>query len=675
MSNNGIPQDKRRPLLRAIRGAQRGGPDESHLLVRAIVAERRLIMFRNPRLRHAVDSAEPGAVAAVRGLAREHGVPLSLELIQDVLGAHQSSADRKSGGAVYTPGYIVRAICDRVIAWRQELHPQASEPHEWTVLDPAVGAGAFLVGVAGRLRVLTGDSPSKIIGEQLYGLDVSETSVAATELLLSLWALLEGDDPRGGIANLQVGTALDGNPLHRAFGLARRFDAVIGNPPYVRIQNLAPALRRQIRETWPSASFGNIDLYIPFIELGLEELADDGVVGYVVPGTFTTTNAGRPLRELLLQRQSILEMIDFDHHQVFDGVTTYASLLFLSKQRRSRFGYAKAKNARDIPERHELGSVSCGRLSPRRWQLISDDVYPAIHAIESAGAQLGDLGRVGVGIATLADACYLLSGETDVNTGSYVKDFEGRRFLIEPGVTCPIVKAGTLKSEEELRDNQRRILFPYRLVKGRRRVIAESRLKREYPNAYEYLTAVKPRLDQRDRGKPNPAAWYAFGRSQGVDSNFGRKLLTPALSLLSNFVLCDDDAVTFYGGYCVQTDAEDLRVLQKILNSPILDYYLHHTGRSYRYGYKSFARAFLQRFGVPYLTDADRADIRQATDPDELVAMLFERYRLDPKQHPDLAAYIAGSPKMRVELQAYPREEADSRAPRYTRREPEPRLF
>ena len=673
MSTESHRRGPHRKLIQALRGELRHVPDQAHVMVRAFVEDHRLIMLRNPLLQRAVDTADAQAVAAVRQRARVHGIPMSLHLIQDVLGAHHSSVDRKSAGVVYTPGYIVDAICQRVAELRARLAQQPSDPTKWTVLDPAVGSGAFLVGMAAELHALSGNSPARIIESQLYGLDVSEKAAAETELMLSLWALIEGDDTSGDTANIRVGTALEGARLHHDFGLTSAFDAVIGNPPYVRIQNVEPSVRRQIRETWHSASFGNIDLFMPFIEMGLHELADDGVLGYIVPSTFTTTNAGRPLREILLQRQSIVEMIDFDHHQVFEGVTTYAALLYLSKHRRSHFRYAKATNAREIPSPDSLGTVAYARLNPRRWQLISDEMYPTIQAIESAGTRLSDLARIGVGIATLADACYLLTGERDEATGGYVKQVGRARFLIEPEITCPIIKAGRLKSEEGLRANTQRIVFPYRLVKGKRAIVPESRLRRQCPNAYEYLCAVRGRLELRDRGKPNPIAWYAFGRSQGVDSNFGRKLLTPALSLLSNFVLCDDSNVTFYGGYCIQTEAEDLRVLEKVLNSPILDYYLHCTGRSYRYGYKSFARAFLQRFGIPHFSEADRAQIKAADNTDELTELLLERYRLDANRHADLAAFIEKSPKRNAPLPVYANDERDSSPPE--RPSPEPTLF
>ncbi len=116
--------------------------------------------------------------------------------------------------------------------------------------------------------------------------------------------------------------------------------------------------------------------------------------------------------------------------------------------------------------------------------------------------------------------------------------------------------------------------------------------------------------------------------------------------------------MTFYAGYCVQTDAEDLRVLQKILNSPLMDYYIHQTSRSYQQGYKSYAKAYTRRFAIPYLRDSEREFILAVTDRGELDSMLLAKYGLDLDAHPALGRYLASSAKMSEPLPAYAAPEA-----------------
>jgi adenine-specific DNA-methyltransferase len=390
---------------------------------------------------------------------------------------------------------------------------------------------------------------------------------------------------------------------------------------------------------------------MPFIEMALREIGDRGIVGYIVPNTFTHTRAGQGLREVLTRSGAVAEMYDFDHHQVFRGVATYACLLYLTRERRSRLLYARATSGESVPAEPEYGSVPYARLTSYRWELVTDEAHPVVLALESTGRPLGSMARIGVGLATLADACYLLDGTQE--DGMYVKETDVGRFLIEPGVTQAVVKASRLKTELDIREARTRILFPYRGANGSAEVVPERTMRKDFPGAYRYLESIRDRLDARDRGKPNPAAWYAFGRSQGLRSNFGRKLLTSGLNLSSNFLLCEDPSVTFYAGYCVQTDAEDLRVLQKILNSPLMDYYIEQTSRSYQQGYKSYAKAYTRRFAIPYLRDSERGFILAVTDPHELVAMLLEKYRLDLSAHDILRRFLGENPKMTRALSAY----------------------
>jgi adenine-specific DNA-methyltransferase len=637
-------------LLRSARAILADPNGIAPALARAFLEERRLILVSNQRLLDAADQADAGVVADLRRKLAEHSAELSFDLIQHLLGAQQPSARRKGKGVVYTPRHVVEAVCARVVKLSREAGGDPASP-EWKALDPAMGAGAFLLGMAEFLRRETGERPSDIIARRLYGADISSRSVETAELLLNLWALDSGDDASRISTNLRVGNSLDGAELRGEFGVGDGFGAVIGNPPYVRIQNIDTEARRQIRETWRSATTGSVDLYMPFIEMALREIGDTGIVGYIVPNTFTHTRAGQALRELLTRSGAVSEMYDFDHHPVFRGVATYACLLYLSRERRSHLKYVRATSGDCVTAEPDYGLIPYARLNSDRWELVTDEAHPVVHALESTGRPLGSMARIGVGLATLADACYLLDGVEE--DGLYVKETDAGRFLIEPGVTQAIVKASTLKTEADILQARTRIIFPYEAADGATGVIPQRRLRREFPEAHRYLEAVRDKLDARDRGKPNPAAWYAFGRSQGIRSNFGRKLVTSGLNLASNFLLCDDPSVTFYAGYCVQTDAEDLRVLQKILNSPLMDFYIHQTSRSYQHGYKSYAKAYTRRFAIPHLRDAEREFVLAVTDPAELASMLLGKHGIDLDAHATIRAFLEESPKMGATLPAY----------------------
>jgi len=97
--------------------------------------------------------------------------------------------------------------------------------------------------------------------------------------------------------------------------------------------------------------------------------------------------------------------------------------------------------------------------------------------------------------------------------------------------------------------------------------------------------------------KPNSVAWYAFGRSQGLDTSFGKKILTSGLNLRPNFIVWEKEEYTFYAGYCIKFDG-DLHWLNDKLNSQDMAFYIKHTSRDYQNGYKSYSKTFIEKFGL-----------------------------------------------------------------------------
>ena len=108
------------------------------------------------------------------------------------------------------------------------------------------------------------------------------------------------------------------------------FDAVIGNPPYVRIQNLLKEDVPYFNLAFQAAS-QNYDLYVLFVEQGLRLLSPDGLFGYILPNKIFQADYAEKLRRLLTSPCRIRHILDFGDNQVFPGATTYTCLLFLTK--------------------------------------------------------------------------------------------------------------------------------------------------------------------------------------------------------------------------------------------------------------------------------------------------------------------------------------------------------
>jgi hypothetical protein len=107
------------------------------------------------------------------------------------------------------------------------------------------------------------------------------------------------------------------------------FDVVIGNPPYVRheeIKDLKPHFKSQYK-----LYTGTADLYVYFIEKGFDILKEFGVFTYIMPNKFMQAGYGQPARKYLLEH-NLIEIIDFCDFQVFEEATTYPCILTASKE-------------------------------------------------------------------------------------------------------------------------------------------------------------------------------------------------------------------------------------------------------------------------------------------------------------------------------------------------------
>ncbi len=350
-------------------------------IARAYVEHQALTVRHNHAVQAAVDRADPEVSAEIRDVVAGAGVTFSLALALRLVELSLERAERKSTGVVFTPAHIVAYICQRTL----DIHtgPSAvvgAEP--LAILDPAAGAGAFLVGMAEALRQRSGERPHSVIARHLYAADVCAESLAAAEVMLGLWAVQHGDDVADTGLKSRIGDSLDGCSLSDEFAVRGGFSAVVGNPPYVRIQNLPQETRAALRRSWPTARTGNTDLYIPFVELALRELGPEGAAGYILPRSFTTTQAGTGLRSLLGERQSVVEIYDFAHHQVFDDVTTYSCMLFVSRRHNDSFRYVAANSSQRIPDVARAGTINSSRLGALHGSLFSRMLDPSSNALQ-----------------------------------------------------------------------------------------------------------------------------------------------------------------------------------------------------------------------------------------------------------------------------------------------------
>ena len=232
---------------------------------------------------------------------------------------------RKARGAFFTPPGLCRYVCDWAVRTPGDR-----------VLEPSCGQAAFLLAAAQRLDVLEAPvDPEQLVGIEVHG----ESATAAREVI----------GAAGRPARVRVGDffAVPGE---------RRFDVVIGNPPYVRYQGFTGASRVVSRQAALNGGVGLTALassWAAFTVHAAEFLRPGGRLGLVLPAELLTVNYAAEVRRYLMERFGRVRLVVFTE-RVFPGVLEEVVLLLAED--------ALAPGGTDHCELHQV--VSTAELDP-----------------------------------------------------------------------------------------------------------------------------------------------------------------------------------------------------------------------------------------------------------------------------------------------------------------------
>ncbi|EAL0605132.1 TPA: Eco57I restriction-modification methylase domain-containing protein [Campylobacter jejuni] len=202
-------------------------------------------------------------------------------------------------------------------------------------------------------------------------------------------------------------------------GNFKGFDLIIGNPPYIRqeeLKELKPHLAKNYK-----VYKGTSDIYTYFYELGFNVLKDNGVLSYITSNKYTRAGYGEALREFLLKNVKFLEYTDLNGIKVFDSATVDTSILCFekSKSKDNKFKYLALSNeilktcTYDIGLYKDFAEFSQNSLSKESFT-FSDENTSALKAkIERIGTPLKEWHGLNIyrGILTGYNEAFIITTE------------------------------------------------------------------------------------------------------------------------------------------------------------------------------------------------------------------------------------------------------------------------
>lgn len=552
-----------------------------------------------------------------------------LKLLENYLELLIPKNDRKINGAFFTPTYIVDFIIN-------EVSPKSTDK----CLDPSCGCGAFLIGLVEYYKKHYGKSVKETIKENIYGSDILNYNVKRSKIILSLFGLLYNENIENSDFNIYHQDSLKAD-------WENKFEIIVGNPPYVKYQDLSDENRKYLISHWKTIENGTFNLYFAFFELGHKLLEKNGRLGYITPNNYFTSLAGMPLRYYFMQNKCLAKVIDFSHKKVFDA-QTYTAISFLDKKVNEEILYDKIKNDQACDD--FLTSVNGSpnplkNLNVKKWRLLKTKEQENIRIIETIGTPIKQLFNIAVGIATLKDEVFFVDGTTEKD-GFYTKETENGTFLIEKGITKPVYKISQFKSQKDIANNKSRIITPYHTDSKTALPISEMEFKSTYPKCYEYLLSEKEKLKGRDKGKSKYSPFYVWGRTQGI-TRFGKKILNPTFSKHPRFLFVPEEDAYYTNGYGIYFDRntsnstplfdgfthpmskeKNILLVQKILNSIVMDYYITKTSVSIQGGFPCYQKNFIEKFSIPDFSEIEIKILSNLSEKEDIDDFLINKYQL-----------------------------------------------
>ena len=408
------------------------------------------------------------------------------------------------------------------------------------------------------------------------------------------------------------------------------FDAIIGNPPYVKtedLHNLLPAAEMRAYKDNYQSSYKQFDKYYIFIEQALGHLATGGYAGFIVPNKFFKIGSGQKLRKLIASGQFLVSIDDFGDTQLFEDKTIYSSIICLQKLPHQTFKYTP------VSKIHELWgdgfsntvTIQSDVIGSEPWRLTTDlEFLKALNEMEGMSVPLTDHVDIFNGVQTSAEqkrSYWFLKDEiVDEDDETYSFKRNGTTHKIEKAILRPYFKPTEnhgFNSYSQLKCDKW-LIFPYTLDGS---LIPIDEMSKKYPHAWKYLLSIKddlwPKQLPGDGRRDVPCAtmdtWYQYGRTQALTSfNDKEKIIVGILSEQPLYYIDSENWIIASGGtagYCAiamkPESPYSLEYIQAWLTNDNTEKIFEMIGSDFEGGFKSRGTSLLKtlRFVEPDLTD------------------------------------------------------------------------
>jgi len=305
--------------------------------------------------------------------------------------------ERKARGAFFTPPVLANFLAK----WAIHDNPAAR------VLDPTCGEGVFLLAAARELYKL--GATEECLNDQVYGVDLHQGSLAETATQLES----EGLD-----AHVVAADFFELAPPSELFPSIGSFDAVVGNPPFVRYQqhigeprriSAKAALRQGVRLSGLASSWAALLVHAGSF------LAPQGRLAMVMPAELLSVGYAEPVRQWLRRRFAAVKLVFFERHQFPDALENVVLLLTQGTGGCDAFSLYYVEDGEDLNRIQPFDEYAVALSGDGKWtdlmlSIPERKIFKSIAAKHFVG--LAEYGSPELGTVTGANSFFTLNEKT-----------------------------------------------------------------------------------------------------------------------------------------------------------------------------------------------------------------------------------------------------------------------
>jgi hypothetical protein len=389
------------------------------------------------------------------------------------------------------------------------------------------------------------------------------------------------------------------------------FDVVIGNPPYIRqedIKQLKPTLQQSYQ-----CYTGVADLFVYFYELGLNLLKPQGHLTYISSNKYFRAGYGEKLRQLLGDSTTIYNLIDFGDFPVFEEAIAYPSIITLSKNKSENnqlqaLSWDETKKqdiARFATVLEQDGLIIAQEnLKPDGWRLESSQILDLLAKLRNAGKSLGEYveGRFYRGILTGFNEAFVIDRAT---RDRLINEHPSSAEVIKPFLRGRDVKRWCVDFAEQ---------YLIKIESSENKEHAWSKLSEQeaekifdetYPAIYNHFSQFRKSLIKRcDQGRffwelRSCIYWQEFEQP---------KIIYPNICKRNEFAW---DELGYYTNQKAFIISSSDKVLLAVLNSNVVMFLFKNLLSKLQGDFYEPSSIFMKDFPIPNATESQRTAIEK----------------------------------------------------------------